>query len=129
MPPAPVSAPFDPGEPEPPAQPHLDELRVTAIHLGGVANLPTRTEDLDLRLAGPGLDILQSDGEIVGRLVWEEIDALEVPNTRSRRRRQQTRARLVVRTPHGDASFEIPGFSRDELRDRIEPLIDRYARH
>jgi hypothetical protein len=47
-----------------------------------------------------------------------------------RRRRQQTaQARLVVRTAHGDASFEIPGFATDELRDRIEPLISRYGRH
>ena len=30
---------------------------------------------------------------------------------RSRRRRQQVaHARLVVRTPHGDASFEVPDF-------------------
>ncbi len=128
-PPALAPEPFDPGEAEPPAQPQLDELRVNAVHLGGVANLPTRTEGLDLRLAGPGLDILQSDGEIIGRLVWEEIDGLEVPTTRSRRRRQQAHARLVVRTPHGDASFEIPGFTSDELRDRIEPLIGRYGRH
>ncbi len=121
--------PFDAGEEEPPAQPQLDELRVNAVHLGGVANLPTRTDGLDLRVAGPGLDILQSDGEIIGRLVWEEIDGLEVPHTRSRRRRQHAHARLVVRTPHGDASFEVPGFTSDELRDRIEPLVGRYGRH
>ena len=121
--------PFDPGEePEQPVLPGLDELRVSAIHLGGVANLPTRTDGLDLRLASQGLDILQSDGEIIGRLVWEEIDALEVPHTRSRRRRQQTSARLIVRTPHGDASFEVPGFASEELRDRVEPLAGRYGR-
>ena len=107
-----------------------DDLRVTAIHLGGVANLPASKEGLDLRLTGDGLDNLQSDDEIVGRLPWDEIDTLEVPQQRSRRRRQPNgRARLVVRTRHGDASFEIPGFSPDELRDRIEPLIGRYGRH
>jgi hypothetical protein len=107
-----------------------EDLRVTAVHLGGVANLPASRDGLDLRLSSNGLDILQSDEEIVGRLPWEEIDALEVPNQRTRRRRQtKARARLVVRTRHGDASFEVPGFSPDELRDRIEPLISRYGRH
>ncbi len=106
------------------------ELRVSAVHLGGVANLPTHREGLDLRLSGNGLDILQAEDEIIGRLVWDEIDALEVPHLRTRRRRQQkVRSRLVVRTSHGDASFEVPGFSSDELRDRIEPLISRYGRH
>ena len=103
---------------------------MTAVHLGGVANLPTHKDGLDLRLSGNGLDILEGDGEIIGRLVWEEIDALEVPHVRARRRRQQApQARLIVRTAHGDASFEIPGFASDELRDRIEPLISRYGRH
>jgi hypothetical protein len=107
-----------------------EDLRVTAIHLGGVANLPASRDGLDLRLSASGLDILQSDEEIVGRLPWEEIDALEVPNQRARRRRQpKDRARLVVRTRHGDASFEVPGFSPEELRDRVEPLISRYGRH
>jgi hypothetical protein len=107
-----------------------EDLRVTAIHLGGVANLPASRDGLDLRLSASGLDILQSDEEIVGRLPWEEIDALEVPHQRARRRRQpKDRARLVVRTRHGDASFEVPGFSPEELRDRIEPLIGRYGRH
>jgi hypothetical protein len=120
-------APEDEDEHEPYER---EDLRVTAIHLGGVANLPASRDGLDLRLSASGLDILQSDEEIVGRLPWEEIDALEVPHQRARRRRQpRDRARLVVRTRHGDASFEVPGFSPDELRDRIEPLIGRYGRH
>ncbi|HUY59025.1 MAG TPA: hypothetical protein VMV16_04900 [Solirubrobacteraceae bacterium] len=107
-----------------------EDLQVTAVHLGGVANLPTHQEGLGLRLSRNGLDILEGNGEIIGRLVWDEIDALEVPHLRTRRRRQQAaRARLVVRTAHGDASFEIPGFASDELRDRIEPVISRYGRH
>ena len=121
----------DEGEPGAAQEPSSEEeLRVTAVHLGGVANLPTHQEGLGLRLSGNGLDILEGDGGIIGRLVWDEIDALEVPHTRTRRRRQQAvRARLVVRTAHGDASFEIPGFASDELRDRIEPLISSYGRH
>jgi len=118
------------GEPDAAQQPSSEEeLRVTAVHLGGVANLPTHHEGLGLRLSGNGLDILEANGEIIGRLVWEEIDALEVPHVRRRRRQQGARARLVVRTAHGDASFEIPGFATDELRYRIEPLIGSYGRH
>jgi hypothetical protein len=105
-----------------------EDLQVPAVHLGGVANLPTKREGLSLRLSEDGLDILGEE-EIIGRLVWDEIDALEVPHLRSRRRRQQLRARLVVRTPHGDASFEVPEISGDELRDRIEPLIAQYGHH
>jgi hypothetical protein len=32
----------------------------------------------------------------------------------------------VVRTRQGDASFEIPGYSSEELRDRVELRLDRY---
>ena len=105
------------------------ELVIPAIHLGGVANLPTKREGLGVRLSVDGLDILQGEREIIGRLMWDEIEALEVPNLRARRRRHEPRARLVVRTPHGDASFDVPGISADELRDRVEPLVGLYAQH
>ena len=121
--------PFDPGEdPEQPVLPDHDELRVTAVHLGGVANLPTRTDGLDLRLSDDGLDILQSDGEIVGRLAWEEIDALEVPHRGPAAAPADARAAGRPH-PHGDASFEVPGIASEELRDRVEPLVGRYGRH
>jgi hypothetical protein len=103
-----------------------ESLRVTAVHLGGVANLPSTDHGIDLRISGEGLDILTGEEEILGRLVWSEIDALEVPEARGRRRRRGARARLVVRTKQGDASFEIPAFSSAELSERIEPLVLRY---
>ena len=106
-----------------------DRLRVTAIHLGGVANLSTNREGIDLRLSVHGLDIVRSDDEILGRLVWSEIEALEVSSPRVRRRRNRDRARLIIRTGQGDASFEVPGFSSEELHDRIEPLLARFGRH
>jgi hypothetical protein len=98
-----------------------------AIHLGGVANLPTKREGLSVRLSADGLDILHGGGDIIGRLIWGEIEALEVPPLRVRRRHKQLRARLVVRTPHGDASFEVPEVSGEELRDRVEPLMRLYG--
>ena len=66
--------------------PPWESLQVTAVHLGGVANLPTKREGLGLRLSADGLDILQGEGEIIGRLIWDEIEALEVPHLRARRR-------------------------------------------
>jgi hypothetical protein len=119
---------FEPAADDDEAEEATDRLRVTAIHLGGVANLPTSAEGIDLILSEDGLDIMRNDDEILGRLVWGEIDALEVPAARGRRRRRNSRARLVVRTRHGDASFEIPAFSSDELRRRVDPLVARFGR-
>jgi len=107
---------------------HL-ELVIPAIHQGGVANLPTKREGLGVRLSADGLDILQGERDIIGRLAWDEIETLEVPNMRSRRRRSEPRARLLVRTPHGDASFDVPGISADELREQVQPLMQLYGRH
>jgi hypothetical protein len=104
------------------------EVTIAAIHLGGVANLPTKREGLSVRLSADGLDIMQSPRDIIGRLVWDEIEALEVPHLRARRRSKQPRARLVVRTPNGDASFEVPDVAADDLRDRVEPLMRLYGR-
>jgi hypothetical protein len=105
-----------------------DELRVTAIHLGGVANLPTSREGIELRLSAHGLDIIRSGEEIVGRLAWADIDSFDVPSPRGRRRRARDRARLTVRTSQGDATFEVPGFTSDELRAQILPLFARFGR-
>jgi hypothetical protein len=104
------------------------DVVIAAVHLGGVANLPTKREGLSVRLSADGLDIMQGPRDIIGRLVWDEIEALEVPNLRARRRSKQARARLVVRTPHGDASFEVPEVSADDLRERVEPLMRLYGR-
>jgi hypothetical protein len=101
---------------------------MTAIHLGGVANLTANRESINLRLSAQGLDIIRGDDGILGRLSWSDIDALEVPSPRGRRRRGRDRARLIVRTSQGDASFEVPGFTSDELRGRIRPLLVRFGR-
>ncbi len=107
-----------------------EQLRVAAIHLGGVANLTTHRQPVDLRLWEPGLDIVRADDEIIGRLGWEDIEALEVPAPRGLlRRRAPAHAQLVVRTESGDASFEIPELTPEELRARVQTLIDRFGRH
>jgi hypothetical protein len=101
-------------------------LRVSAIHVGGVQDLPAATE-LQLLVSPDGLDIVRDETEIIGRLGWAEIQELEVPAVRSRQRRRSRGARLIVRTRDGDATFEVPAFSAQELRERTEPLIARYG--
>lgn len=135
--PAPQPAePTKPAKQRPQKRPRSDkpvprsdsELRFAALHLGGVANLPTAEAGIDVRLSGDGLDIIRDQTEIIGRLGWSDIDALEVASPRGVRRRRASRARLVVRTSSGDASFEVPDFTGEELRERLNPLVDRYSR-
>jgi hypothetical protein len=133
VPPTEVHAPPTP-DPAPAEEPvHVAEtsddgpLRLTATHLGGIATLQPGEQNLELRFGDAGLDIARRPGRVLGRLRWPEINALEVPSPRGlRRRRRQERAQLVVRTGHGDASFEIPSVTEDELRASLEPLLDRY---
>jgi hypothetical protein len=104
-----------------------DELVFPAVHEGGVANLPKRHEGLGVCLSSAGVDILEGEHEILGRLLWDEIETLQVVSLRPKRRNPEPRARLIIRTPQGDASFGVPGITGDELRDRIEPLLARYG--
>ncbi len=97
-----------------------------AVHLGGVASLPS-PEEIALRLSEDGLDLLQDDGTIVGRLGWPDIAALEVTVPHGRRRRHSA-PRLVVHTAGGSARFEVPGLSGAELQDQVEPLMTRFGR-
>ena len=106
-----------------------DELVFPAVHEGGVANLPKRHEGLGVCISSAGVDILEGEHEILGRLLWDEIETLQVVNLRPKRRSPEPRARLIIRTPQGDASFGVPGITGDELRDRIEPLLARYGQN
>ncbi|MGC9220153.1 MAG: hypothetical protein ACP5H2_02220 [Solirubrobacteraceae bacterium] len=103
-----------------------EELRVRAIHLGGVASLPIGGEGFDLRAWQPGLDIMGLDDHVIGRLPWSEIDTLEVPTPKRHRRAGNAKARLVVRTPQGDASFEIPGMTPQELSVHVQRLLQAH---
>jgi hypothetical protein len=103
----------------------IDELRIAAIHLGGIANLSEDEPEVELRLAEPGLDIIRINGEVLGRLEWEQIDVLEVPEGR-RRLRRSAPTHLVIRTARGDASFEVPGVGVEELRDHLAPILSAY---
>jgi hypothetical protein len=107
----------------PPSSEELRPLRIAAVHLGGIANLAPAESDIQLEFSEHGLDVIRGSDTILGRLGWEDIRALEVPEPRGwRRRRQERPGHLVVRTDHGDASFEIPGLTSNDLRDHIEPV-------
>jgi hypothetical protein len=105
--------------------PEVDVTEFGAVHLGGVAALPS-SEEIALRLSEEGLDLLQDDGTIVGRLGWTDIAALEVTVPHGRRRRRNA-PRLVVHTVGGSARFEVPSLSGEELQDRVQPLMARFG--
>ncbi len=104
---------------EPFAEP-LDEVRLAAVHLHGIANLEASAADIELMFTPQGLDIIREEKSI-GRLPWDEVRMLEVPDTRTRLRRGNE-TRLVVRTDEGEASFRVPSLNRDELRAYIDAL-------
>ncbi|MGO9977361.1 MAG: hypothetical protein ACLP01_32060 [Solirubrobacteraceae bacterium] len=98
------------------------EVRLHAIHLSGVADLPA-DHRIELRVSADGLDLIEANDTIVGRLGWEEIEELFVPGPLTRRERRRPVTRLVVQTRQGDASFEVEELSREILRDRLRPLL------
>jgi hypothetical protein len=104
-----------------------EAVRLRAVHLGGIANLAPAEGDLELHISTLGLDIVRNpDQTVLGRLTWDEIVALETPEPGGRfRRRRPPDAHLVIRSPQGSASFEIPGVTSEELREHLAPLLAR----
>jgi hypothetical protein len=101
-----------------------ERLRLSAVHVGGIANLPEGAGDLELRFSDSGLDIAR-EGKALGRLTWGEITAIDTPEPTGRRRRRQQRTdgTIVIRSASGRAAFEVPGVSPEELREHIAPLM------
>jgi hypothetical protein len=101
-------------------------LRLSAVHLGGIETLYQGDDDLELRLSEAGLDVLKrSNGAAIGRLEWSEIETVSLPapkrGLRSRRRSRE----LHVSTGRGQAQFELPGLTDDELHEHLEPTLAR----
>ncbi len=106
-----------------------DALRVAVIHLGGIANLAPAERNIELQMSEDGLDIVRGGGEILGRLDWDQVKALEVPTPKGRRRmRRGVSTHLIVRTARGDASFEVPEVSPPELQQHLAPIVARHVR-
>jgi hypothetical protein len=102
-------------------------IRVSVIHLGGIANLSPAEGDIELLMSADGLDIVRGSTDVLGRLDWAQVKALEVPLPRSRRRRKPGPTHLVIRTAKGDASFEVPELSPEELRQHLAPVVTDYV--
>ncbi len=116
----------------PPAQPvtaapdEPRDVRVTAVHLGGIETLRTGARNLELRFSAAGLDVISTpDGETIGRLVWEEITGLELPQRRGLRQRRARSPELIVRTDRGQASFELPGLNDEQVSESLAPMLAR----
>jgi hypothetical protein len=104
------------------------EIRLRAVHLGGIANLAPAEGDLELHLSEAGLDILRGpERSPLGRLTWDEIVALETPVVGGRfLRKKHADAHFVIRSAQGSASFEIPGVTTEELSEHITPMLERH---
>jgi hypothetical protein len=105
----------------------LQPLRMAAVHLSGIETVRQGQRDLELRFSDAGLDVLNStSGVTIGRLEWDEIEALELPRSRrSLRPGRRAAQELLVRTKRGQAKFELPGLTEQELREHLEPMFAR----
>ena len=109
------------------AEEERQALRLAAVHLGGIETVRPGDRDIELRLSAAGLDVLRrSSGAAIGRLEWHEIQTVDLPRARrglrpGRRRVQE----LHVTTERGQASFELPGLTEEQVHEHLEPMLDR----
>jgi hypothetical protein len=101
-------------------------LRLSAVHLNGIETLYQGDDDLELRLSEAGLDVLKrSNGAAIGRLEWSEIETVELPAPKRGLRGRRRSRELHVSTDRGQAQFELPGLTEDELHEYLEPTLAR----
>jgi hypothetical protein len=115
--------------PTPAPAPPLAEpqaLRLAAVHLSGIETLRQGDRDIELRLSEAGLDVLKrSNGAAIGRLEWREIETVQVPPPKRGLRGRRRGRELHVSTGRGQAQFELPGLTDTELREHLEPTLNR----
>jgi hypothetical protein len=122
-PPAPTLGP--PAEQTDDASGTPQALRLGAVHLSGIETLRPGERDIELRLSDAGLDVLKrSTGAAIGRLGWSEIKTIELPAPRRGLRSRRRFRELHVRTERGQAEFELPGLTDEELNDHVQPMLD-----
>jgi hypothetical protein len=114
-----------PEEVPPPSVP--EALRVAATHLGGIDGVRDGARNLELRFTEVGLDVVDtSGGEPIGRLTWDDITEIELPRQRrSLRQRRKQPPLLVVRTDRGEAHFELPGLTDEQVDEHLAPMRAR----
>jgi hypothetical protein len=102
-------------------------LRIAAVHLGGIETVRVGDRDIELRLSPAGLDVLRrSNGVAIGRLEWSEIATIELPRSRKGLRPGSRRVQeLHVSTDRGEASFELPGLTDEQVGQHLEPTLAR----
>jgi hypothetical protein len=102
-------------------------LRVAAVHIGGIEALRAGDRDIELRFSPAGLDVLKgSSGAAIGRLQWTEIQTVDFSRSRRGLRAGRRRVQeLHVGTERGQASFELPGLTEQQLKEHLEPMLAR----
>lgn len=113
-------------EPQRMQVPHAPALLFDAIHVFGIETLQPGDHDLELRLADAGIDVRKpSSGQTIGRLPWDEVEAVTVRRPRRSLPGRRRNAQLVAGTERGEVTFELPGLSDEEITEHLEPLISR----
>jgi hypothetical protein len=102
------------------------EYRMSAIHVAGVANLAPSETDLELRFSRDGLDVVrESDEATLARIGWQHIRRVEIPKPRARLRRRRVFAQVLVIGDQGEARFEIPGATPEQVEEHLAPVLKR----
>jgi hypothetical protein len=104
----------------------LEALRLPAVHVSGIESLRNGESDLELRFSDAGLDLLKaSSGAAIGRLLWSEIHGAEVAGSRRGLRPGRRVQELHVRAQSGQAVFQLPGMTAEQVAEHLEPVLAR----
>ncbi len=104
----------------------LQALRLGAVHVSGIESLRNGESDLELRFSDAGLDLLKaSSGAAIGRLLWSEIHSVDVASSRRGLRPGRRAQELHVRAQSGEAVFQLPGMSSEQINQHLEPALAR----
>jgi hypothetical protein len=102
----------------------LQALRLRAVHMSGIESLRNGESDLELRFSDAGLDLLKaSSGAAIGRLLWSEIHSVDVASSRRGLRPGRRMQELHVRAQSGQAVFQLPGMSSEQINQHLEPAL------
>jgi hypothetical protein len=108
------------------AQPPLQALRLSAVHVSGIESLRDGETDLELRFSDAGLDLLKaSSGATIGRLLWSEIRDVDVASSRRGLRPGRRVQELHVRAQSGRATFQLPGMTSEQVTQHLQPVLTR----
>jgi hypothetical protein len=120
----PAASDAEDGATEARADAPLQALRLSAVHVSGIESLRNGESDLELRFSDAGLDLLKaSSGAAIGRLLWSEIHGVDVAGSRRGLRPGRRVQELHVRAQSGQAVFQLPGMTAEELNQHLGPML------